>query len=195
MTTHSSPSILAWVNCYGGWSPELRHPIETIGYDQYLAGVTDALISLKGRLQAVYVSGGMRDEHGGIECDTTIAELQRRLKAKGVTGLAFHPDPDSLTSITIARKFIQTWQAEYAACAPILFCDQARSATNAYALGQLARELGAPLPPTIDVLVPIPRLDRHPNSTPDKQAEKLKLMQERGLDEVERLELEARRSE
>jgi hypothetical protein len=185
-------NILAWVNCYGAWAPGLRHPVETIGYDQYLEGVANALAALKDQIEAVYVSGGLRDQHGRTECETTIPELQRRLEAKSASGLKFVADEASVTSITIARTFLDTWQAKYPRHTPILFCDQVRSETNAYTLEYLAKKAGYDLPPLSEVLVPIPRLDNHPNSTPEKQAEKLKYMREKGIEEVEKMEIEAR---
>ncbi|HVQ44257.1 MAG TPA: hypothetical protein VMT30_04810 [Candidatus Saccharimonadia bacterium] len=189
----TAPKILAWINCYGGWTPELRHPVETIGYDQYLESIANALAALEGRIEAVYVSGGMRDPAGRTECETTIPEISRRLQRRGVSGLSMNADEQSLTSITIARKFLELWQAKYAGCIPLLFCDQARYETNAYVLKQFAETSRRDLPPIHEVLIPIPRLDNHPNSTPEKQAEKLRHLKEKGIEAVEKLEIEARR--
>ena len=137
--------IIAWINCYGAWAPDLRHPVETIGYDQYLEGATNALVALNEHIKAIYVSGGMIDQVGRTECETTVPEILRRLNRKGVHD-------------TVAKKY------------------------------------GYHLPPINQTLIPLPRLDNHPNSTPEKQAEILKSMQEKGIDEVERSILEARRN-
>lgn len=188
------PKILVWVNCYGSWAPGLRHPVETIGYDQYLEAVTRAITSVQDRVELIYVSGGMRDAMGRTECETTVPELQRRLRERGVSHLVIKTDEGSITSMSIVKKFLQTWQAHHPKTIPLLFCDQVRYDTNAYSLEYFAKKFGYSIPPVNELLVPFPRLDNHPNSTPEKQAEKLKYLQEKGVEEVERLEIEARRN-
>lgn len=183
--------LLIWINAYGSWDPELRDPVETIGYNQYLNEVASHLAVLKDRVQAVYLSGGMKDANGQTEAATTIPELEKRLAARGVT-LTIQADEQSLTSISIVKKFLQTWQEQYAECHPLLFCDEVRYATNAYVLEQLAQQQGITLPPVNQVLVSIKRLDIHPNSTQEKQQEKLERMRERGIDAVEEEELALR---
>ncbi len=187
------PKILVWVNCYGAWAPDLRHPIETIGYDQYLEGITNAIATIADRIEVIYASGGMVDQQGRTECATTIPELMQRMKTKSSNQFTIQADEDSLTSISIARKFLQVWSTQYPETTPLLFCDQVRYDTNAFVLEQLAKQNGLELPNIASILIPIHRLDIHPNSTPEKQAEKLKVMKEKGVDEVEKMEIEARR--
>jgi hypothetical protein len=184
--------ILAWVNCYGAWDPQMRHPVETIGYDHYLETVAKALAALKDRVSVVYVSGGLTDAKGRTECATTIPELVRRLKQKGAGNIVTKADEASFTSITIARTFLTTWQDQHQDATPLLFCDQVRYQTNAYTLAYFAGKFGYFMPPINELLIPIPRLDTHPNSTLEKQAEKLKLMKETGVEELERTEIAAR---
>ena len=185
--------ILAWVNCYGAWDPQLRHPVETIGYDHYLQSIADALAALKDRIEVVYVSGGLVDAKGRTECATTIPELARRIKQKGAGNVTLKADEISLTSMTVAKTFLNTWQDQHHEAQPILFCDHVRYQVNAYTLAYYAGKFGYFVPPISELLIPIVRLDTNPNSTPEKQAEKLKLMKEKGVEEVERLEIEARR--
>jgi len=185
--------ILAWMNCYGSWAPELRQPIETIGYNEYLNAVVDALVVLKDRVEVLYVSGGMYDQNGKTECETTIPELIKRLQAKGVTSLEIIADEKSVTSITIVKTFLTVWQEKYQDHLPILFTDEARYATNAYTLRYFSDKFGLQIPPIGEILIPIPRKDCHQNSTPEKQAEKLRLLKEQGVEEVERMEMDARK--
>jgi len=186
-------AILAWINCYGAWDPINRSPVETIGYDQYLDGVVRALGVLDGRLQAVYIAGGMYDSLGKTECETVAPELLRRLRSNNSAVSEIAADEMSVTSIGIARTFLQTWQEKHSDTIPLLFCDQVRYATNAYVLEYFIKELSIPAPPVVEMLVPIERLDTHPNSTPGKQAEKLATLREKGVLECERIELEARK--
>lgn len=191
----SEPSrILVWVNCYGAWDPQLRHPVETIGYDQYLEAIANSLVALKNRLAVVYVSGGMRDAKGRTECATTVPELAHRLVRKGAAGITIKADEDSLTSMTVAKTFLNTWQGQHPECTPILFCDQVRFHVNAYTLAYYAGKFGYFMPPLQELLIPLARPDTHPNSSPEKQAEKLKLLKEKGVEEVERLEIAERQA-
>ena len=189
-----NPRILIWINCYGAWAPDLRQPIETIGYDQYLSGVTSAVVSLKDQVDTIYVSGGLLDKNGRSECATTIPELQRRLSTVGVSRVTIQADESSITSISIARKFLEVWHSEYPETIPMLFCDQVRYETNLFILDHLKKVNQYVLPPLREILIPIPRLDNHQNSTPEKQAEKLNHMRQLGVDEVERLQILERRS-
>ena len=184
--------ILAWMNCYGAWAPELRDPIETAGYSEYLDAVVDHLAVLKSRLSALYVSGGMRDEQGRTECETTIPELRKRLEVKGITDLEIVADEESLSSITIDRIFLRTWRDRYSDHYAILFCDEARYPTNAYVLEYFGAMFGIELPPISEILIPLNRRDIHPNSRPEVQVKKLLEMKMLGVEEVERRIVESR---
>ncbi|HSI20749.1 MAG TPA: hypothetical protein VLA04_03545, partial [Verrucomicrobiae bacterium] len=126
--------IVAWINCYGHWDPENRNPVETAGYDQYLTGVTQALYALQDRVGAVYISGGMYDSLHRTECATTAPEILRRLSALKSNIRTILADESSVTSISIAKKFLDTWEKEYPNHAPLLFCDEVRFPANAYVL-------------------------------------------------------------
>lgn len=184
--------ILAWVNCYGAWAPDLRHATETMGYSQYLDGVANAIACLGDMVAAVYLSGGMYDAKDRTECETTAPELLRRLKAAGSPVTTITADEASVTSIAIARTFLQVWQSDHKDKTPVLFCDEARYGTNAYVLEELAKELHIDLTPVVEVLFPVRRVDVHPNSSPAKQAEKLEVMKREGIAAVEAKEMEAR---
>jgi hypothetical protein len=184
--------ILVWINCYGAWDPAVRSPVETIGYSQYLDGVAQAVVGLGLGVEKIYFSGGMRDAQNRTECATTIPELRRRLYLSEYPAFVPEADEESLTSITIVRTFLRTWKEHYSHTAPILFCDEVRYEVNAYTLEKLAEEMGTTLPPINQVLIPIPRLDIHPNSTDEKQAQRLTAMKERGIDQVEQEEITAR---
>lgn len=186
--------ILFWVNCYGGWAPEERHPIETIGYDQYLSGVADAIASLSDQIDQLWVSGAMIDAQGRLECQTTSERLALKLRERGVH-LEINQDDESITSMSIARVFLRHWKNDLPNHIGILCCDAVRFESNVWVLEQLAAELGFTIPPAKEVLLPIARLDIHPNSTPEKQAEKLATMKEKGIAWVEEQEIKARRGE
>jgi hypothetical protein len=185
--------ILAWVNCYGAWDPQLRQPLETIGYNEYLNGVAEAIFALRERIRVVYVSGGMYDERGLTECETTIPELKRRLETKGMSVPEIMADEESVTSITIVKTFLRVWQEQYADHQAVLFCDAIRYHTDAYVLEHFAAKFGYDLPLVREILVPFPRLDPHPHCAPEKQAEKLEKMKKDGVEEVERAGMEARK--
>lgn len=186
--------VLAWINCYGGWNPDLRDPAETRGYDQYLDGVVHHLNDLEGGIEAIYLSGGMLDSDGQTECETTGPELKKRLSKIGIN-LPIQYDEESVTSPSIARKFLQTWREEYTGCQPILFTDKVRFITNAYSLKYFSQKYQIELPPIEKILIPIERLDIHPHSTIEYQKQKLERMKKEGVEAIEREEIEKRRKQ
>jgi hypothetical protein len=185
--------ILVWVNSYGPWSPEFRTPVETIGSDMYLNQVADAIVVFKNRVSDIYVSGGMYDAENLTECETVIPELKRRLAARGFARPTIHPDEGSVTSITIIRTFLETWHKSYSHHTPVFFTDEARYTTNAYIMEYFVKKLGLQFPPIDEVMIPVRRIDDHPDSSPEKQAEKLHKMKTLGVEEVERQRIQARK--
>lgn len=184
-------SIVAWINCYGAWDPINRKPVEMIGYNHYLDGVVSALALVKDRVKAIHLSGGMLDEQGRTECATTKPELERRLKAVGIM-TPITTDEDSITSAEIVKRFVTAINAEYKDYTPLLFCDMVRRETNNFLLEEYAKLAGAPVT-SRDIIVPIERLDSHPNSTPEVQKEKLAQMKEQGIEAIDDQIAEARR--
>ena len=173
--------ILAWANSYGAWAPDVRHPLEVIGHNDYLNGLADAVSILKSRVSLLYVSGGQRDVKGLSECDTVIPELNRRLERRVVRSVRIISDDESQDGIAVINTFLAVWQADYARHQPLLFTDEARYAVNAYLLDFLAKKMGFELQPE-HVLVPIRRLDIHPSSSPAYQAHKLVRLKREGLE-------------
>lgn len=185
--------IIAWINCYGAWDPNLRHPIETIGYDQYLSAIVAALAPLKERVDQIYISGGMFDELGRTECETVQPELVHRLTRAGIT-TPITIDEESVTSVEIAKKFVTTVTQHYPNHTPLLFVDSVREAVNQYVIEHYYTEAGKPLTSAQTVIVPLPRLDIHPQSTPEAQAAKLALMKEQGIEAIDRQISDKRRA-
>jgi len=183
--------ILFWVNCYGGWAPEERHPIETIGYSQYLDGVVSAILPISNHVDVIWVSGAMIDSQGRLESETTAAEISRRLDRQGIS-IEIKTDSESITSMSIARKFLHTWHSEFPDHIGLLTCDQVRYESNMWMLTDLAQQENIEIPTAREILIPLHRVDIHPNSTPEKQAEKLALMREKGIAWVEAEEIKAR---
>lgn len=180
------------MNCYGGWAPELRHPIETIGYDQYLNAVVISIEILKDQVEAFYISGGMYDSLHRTECETVKPELAKRLAEKNVE-IDINTDEESVTNAMIMKKFLSTWKEKYSRCTPIIFVDEVRYEINNFTFEYYCKELGIDGLNARDVVVPIARLDIHPHSTVEKQTEKLNLMREKGVEYVENIELEVRK--
>jgi len=86
-----------------------------------LESVTNTIAAISDRVGAIHVSGGMVDQKGRTECETTIPELMQRLKAKGASQFTIQADEDSLTSTSIARKFLQVWGTQYPEAVPSCF--------------------------------------------------------------------------
>jgi hypothetical protein len=187
-------NIYCWVNCYGAWDPLIRDPIETIGYDSYLTSVAHAIALLGERVVGCTVSGGAKDALGRVEVDTVIPELQRRLGERGVH-VAVTPDERnqvSLSSMAIARNFIQH-MVDFPELHHLLFVDVVRYESNLWVVEQLAAEVGIELASPRAHVVPVARLDQHPSSTPQFQADKLALMKQQGIAEIEQVEYEVRK--
>lgn len=174
---------LIWINCYGAWDPQTRSKIETTGYDSYLNNVVSSIAALDGEI-TIYLSGGMLDQKGLTECQTTGPELEKRLKKAGVYQ-KINYDEDSLTSISIVRKFINTWQENYSDCTPVLFCDLVRYEINLFVLKEILKQKNISQLDPDKVVTAFERLDDHPHSTPEKQHEKLLLLQKHGIDKIE----------
>jgi hypothetical protein len=185
--------ILAWVNSYGPWDPNARTPVETAGCDHYLDEVVHTLSLFKNRITDIYLSGGLYDQQDRTECETVGPELKKRLATQGMGRCPFHIDEASVTSISIVRTFVQTWHASYPHHLPILFTDEARYETNAYALEYFIKKYALSFPPINEILIPIKRLDNHPDSTPERQAAKLKRMKKLGVEVVEQENLVTRK--
>ena len=183
--------VLVWINCYGGWNPALRDPIEMKGYDQYLAGVVNYLKHLKGEIEAIYLSGGMLDQNGLTECRTVAPELQNRLASVGITE-PIKCDEESVTSPSIVRKFLLTWRGKYPDYQPILFTDKVRFITNSYSLEYFSKKYNIALSPIKKILIPIERPDTHPHSTVEYQKQKLERMKEEGVEAIEAEEIQKR---
>jgi len=182
--------ILFWMNCYGGWDPSLRHPIETIGYDQYLDAFVNIVDLLSDRVGVILISGGTKDQFRRTECETTKPELEKRLKSLGISTNIL-TDEESVTSQMILAKFLKTWQEEYNDFLPLLFVDDNRFLTNLFVFEHYAKKYGINLKPR-DVIVPLQRIDNHPHSTKEFQAEKIKKMKELGIEEFSRQEIKER---
>lgn len=180
------------MNCYGAWAPELRHPIETVGYNQYLNVFVGAVFVLKDQIEAVYISGGMYDSLDRTECETVKPELLRRFEEKNIP-FSIQTDEESITSTMIMKKFLETWKNEYAKCTPIIFVDEVRYEINKFTFEYYCKEFGIDGLKSRDAVAPIARLDIHPRSTVEKQAEKLALMKKKGVEYVENIELEVRK--
>jgi hypothetical protein len=175
-------SVLVWINCYGAWDPLNRKPVEMIGYDQYLDGIVSALEVIKEKIESIHLSGGMLDEMGRTECATTKPELEKRLKAVGIN-CPIIVDEESITSAEIVKKFLATISTQ-PDTTPLLFCDMVRTETNTFYLEEYAKQFNVTIN-TRDILVPIARLDNHPNSTPEAQSEKLAEMKQQGIDAID----------
>lgn len=187
-------SIFAWINCYGGWDPGLRTPIETIGYDQYLDGIVKALTPFKDRVTGIVVSGGMRDVLGRTECETTKPELQLRFSIAGFTALPeIESDEHSITSISIARAFVRRAAKGSTNTSYLLFVDSVRYESNLYTVDYFCEQYSYPIQDVRQCVVPIPRLDDHPHSSKEFQDKKLLLMKERGIEAIEQEEKDRRR--
>jgi hypothetical protein len=178
------------MNCYGAWDPKLRSEVETFGYNQYLAAFVDKVELWKNEIGAIYISGGMKDSLGRTECETTKPELLKRFAGKGLS-FEILTDEESVTSQMILVKFLETWQSKYGEMIPFLFVDENRYETNKFVLKYYIEKLGIEL--NIDeILIALPRKDDHPNSTIEFQEKKIQMMRELGVEEVGRLEKEAR---
>jgi hypothetical protein len=187
----SNKKVLVWMNCYGGWAPKLRQPIETIGYNQYLNDFVEAMSIIADQIEAIYISGGMYNSLNRTECETVKPELEKRLQKVGIN-IKVQTDEKSLTSASIMHEFLNTWKEKYSDCIPILFVDAVRYKTNTFTCEYYCKELKIDLNP-IDVLVPLMRLDNNQNSTQEAQDKKLQAMKEKGVEYVEKLELEIRK--
>ena len=186
-----SKKVLVWINCYGHWQPEDRDPLETIGYNQYLASFVESVVSLKNRIDRIYISGGMLNSKGLTECETVEPELTRRLKTLGLT-IQIVRDEESLTTISIARRFVETAKEKISNCTPLLFCDEVRYQTNLYLVAYFAKKVNFSISPK-QVVVPLARLDNHPDSSLATQKEKIERMQREGVEVVESEEINKRR--
>lgn len=180
------------MNCYGAWDPESRWSIETIGYDQYLDAVIRSIELLNGRIEAFYISGGMYDSRGRTECETVKLELEKRLSEKNIK-LDINTDEESITSTMIMRKFLETWKKEYAKYEPIIIVDKVRYEVNKFTFEYYCKEFKITSLKAIDTIIPFERLDNHPNGTAEKQAEKLRVMKEKGIEYVESIILDKRK--
>lgn len=187
----NNKKVLVWMNCYGGWAPNLRQPIETIGYNQYLNDFVEAVSIIADQIEAIYISGGMYDSLNRTECETVRPELEKRLQKVGIN-IEIQTDENSLTSASIMYKFLKTWKEKYSDCVPILFVDAVRYKINMFTCEYYCKELKIDLNP-IDVLVPLIRLDNNQNSTLEAQDKKLQVIKEKGVEYVEKLELEIRK--
>lgn len=178
---------LVWMNCYGAWAPELRHPIETIGYNSYLNDFIEAIVPLASEVADIYISGGMYDSLDRTECETTKPELEKRFRKLGLNFL-IKTDEKSVTSIDIMERFLTTWKNQYPDTIPILFVDEPRYETNCFTFEYFCQKYGINNLDAKSVIISLARLDNHPNSTLETQAEKLKLMKEKGVEYVNGLE-------
>ena len=186
--------LLAWMNCYGAWDPSLRRPIETIGYDQYLDAFVAAVKPFEGSIGGIVISGGMLDALGRTECATTKPELERRLTAAGLEGIGIETDEESLTSMSIARRFVQRATEQLDTVTPLLFVDAVRYESNLFTVQYFCDKLSSPINDVRKVIVPLPRLDDDPHSTREFQEKKLAMMKEKGIEAIERSEEESRKS-
>lgn len=178
------------MTCYGGWAPDLRSRIEIRGHDEYLNGVVDFVVKNNKNIVSFFISGGMFDSKGRTECETVRPELIRRLAVKGIQ-INIETDKKSITGQEIMEKFLSTWQSEYSDADPVLFVDQVRAEVNRYSFHYYCKKLGIDNL-NEDVIHPLHRLDDHPDSTLEKQAKKLKMMKEKGVDFVEKEERKIR---
>lgn len=183
---------LIWMNCYGGWDPSLRSEIETAGYSQYLDAFVDKVFLIEDQIGAIYISGGMHDSLGRTECETTKPELEKRFGAKGLN-IEINVDEESVTSQMVLVKFLETWQKKCSEMQPLLFVDENRYETNLFVFKYYVLKMKLGLVAE-EVIIPLPRADDHPHSTKEFQAKKIEKMKELGVEEVGRLEIEARRN-
>jgi len=185
--------ILAWMNCYGAWAPELRSSVETKGYSEYLDGVIKYILPIKNQIRAFYISGGMIDQEGRTECQTVKPELGKRFAANDID-IKINADEESVTSSSIMKTFLLTWMDEYPKCKPLIFVDQVRFHTNSYAFEYYCQKFGIRDLKANEVIIPIDRSDTHPHSTIEYQNKKLETMKQVGVEEVERREIESRKN-
>jgi len=183
--------VVVWINCYGGWDPARRHPIETMGYSQYLDGIVEGLATIKSRIAAIYISGGMVDALGQTECSTTGPELVRRLKQKGIQESLLY-DEVSVTTPTIVHRWIETIRAEYPGKSTVLFCDEARIEINRNLAGYYAEKLGEDPEVWKWSIYGIDRPDITERSTKEYQATKWQRMLAEGVEHVENEEMALR---
>lgn len=183
---------LIWMNCYGGWAPEFRSSIETKGYDQYLNEFVRKITPLKNKIKAIYISGGMYDPLGRTECETTKPELEKRMTSAGIE-FPIDSDEESVTSASIMEKFLTVWKEKFFETIPLLFVDEVRYEINCFTFHYFCQKLKIEDLKAENVIIPLARLDDHPNSTKEMQDKKLKLMQEKGVAYVEELERKARK--
>jgi len=175
--------IIFWLNCYGHWQPETRQPIEMIGYNQYLNAFIKAVVLLKDRIEAIYISGGLLNSQGQSEAETLKLEIKKRLNSTKIN-LPIYLDEKSLSTITITRVFVKTIKEKYPNYIPILVCDEVRYKTNCYLIEYFSKQFNFKLDPKETVL-PLPRIDTHPNSTIEAQSQKLQAMKLEGVEEIE----------
>lgn len=184
--------IFFFIDCYGAWAPELRRPIETIGYDQYLNSVVKAIVSLSSRIEDIYISGGMFDSLNRTECETTKPELEKRLREYGLN-FSIKSDEDSFTTIENMKTFLETWQNKFSHTIPVITVDTVRYETNCYIFEYFCQKLNIQGLKAREVIIPFPRLDDHPDSTYETQQEKIMLIKEKGVDYVLKLQQELRK--
>ena len=182
--------VVIWLNCYGGWDPKMRHPLETAGYHLYLDGIVQCLEPLQKRIQAVYLSGGMRDRFGRTECETTGVELHRRMQARGMDREIIY-DEESVTTAGVVRKWVDTVSEKYPESSTILICDSARETINRNLAEYVAKKKKLDPAQWRWSILALPRPDITEQSTAAYQAEKWERMQAEGIeifDEKERVE-------
>lgn len=161
------------------------------GYDEYLTAAVKTIENLKPPVKAIHLSGGMLDENGLTECQTVKPELEKRLRECGIT-TPIITDEESLTTISIAKKFVSTYLHQYPAYKPLLFTDEVRAEVNRYAVGYFLKQAGESIESVDDMVVPLPRHDTHPHSTIEFQRKKLEEMKKRGIEEVDKVTFEKR---
>lgn len=189
-----SKPLLIWINCYGTWDPQLRDPVETEGYNQYLNAIAEYLSTIKEQIDTIYISGGMLDTLGRTECQTVKPELEQRLSSIGIT-TSIQTDEESLTSISIVKKTIATWHDRFPNHQLILICDSVRAEVNKYVLEQVLAQHNVTDVAADNIVVSFPRKDTHPHSTPEFQAKKLQAMKEKGIDAIDQMIIDKRTAE
>lgn len=174
--------VLVWINCYGDWDPENRDPVQMIGYDRYLESCVRAILLLRNRIEKVYLSGGMKNLNDQAECETTKPELEKRLADNGVNDLVIDTDDMCLTSADAIKKLLVCWKEKYSDSSPLYFCDEARYQTNSFIFNSYCDELRITNLESKNVIVPIERIDNHPNSGNEMQQKKMESMLKNGPD-------------
>lgn len=188
----TNQKTIIWINCYGAWDPIHRSEVETKGYNQYLDSVVELIFSKKENIDIIIISGGMVDFQNRTEVETVKPELEKRLNKKNIK-IPIETDEESITTIAIARKFVQTLKNKYPDHQAFLVCDDVRYTLNCYLVEYFTRrESYYKLIPADKYVIAFNREDDNPHSTYEYQNSKLEEMKNLGVEYVESEQMKER---